>query len=388
MRESKIAIIIFYFGHDEWYQPFFIESCKRNDTIDFIFFSDRFEEEIISGNIKKYPFSVLEFNELASEKLGFDIHVKSGLKMCDLRPAFGIIFEEYLKGYDFWGYTDTDIIFGRLREFLTTTVLESNDFISVLEHYPSGFFALFRNSSQSNNLFRQSDSYKHLFQLSHNTLFEECGGHYNEVKAGVNILDTECENDTIHHLLEMHKNAIRYCFNNWSSEDSTSQVSLVNGKLVQSGREIILFHFTQLKKNFFFSPPRFNSDSDLEIFEFSVARSGFLSRTRSILYDHICRFKMKIALKVDSMLKKDLDEMISTGRFRYMTDLTFEIRDFEGVPVLETYGNKFIIYKSLIFKEFFFAYQANVYFKFKRGNIDVLLPNGSFLLFHSEAPHS
>ena len=53
--------------------------------------------------------------------LGFDTALDAfstrALKT-DLRPAYGVLFEEYLDGYDFWGHCDLDVLFGRIRDHL------------------------------------------------------------------------------------------------------------------------------------------------------------------------------------------------------------------------------------------------------------------------------
>ena len=36
-------------------------------------------------------------------------------KLCDFKPAYGFIFGEYLKEYDYWGHCDIDIVWGDLR---------------------------------------------------------------------------------------------------------------------------------------------------------------------------------------------------------------------------------------------------------------------------------
>ena len=40
-------------------------------------------------------------------------------KLCDLKPFFGRLFPEAVDGYDWWGYTDTDMLLGNLRSVLT-----------------------------------------------------------------------------------------------------------------------------------------------------------------------------------------------------------------------------------------------------------------------------
>ena len=48
----------------------------------------------------------------------FPIYLDHPYKLCDYKPAYGYIFPEYTKGYDYWGHCDmTDCIFGNLRKF-------------------------------------------------------------------------------------------------------------------------------------------------------------------------------------------------------------------------------------------------------------------------------
>ena len=97
---------------------------------------------------------VEDFNRLASGKLGFEINVKNPYKLCDFKPTFGKIFEDYLTGYDFWGYFDIDIIFGQMNDFISDEVLTTYDVISTYQGFLSGPFSIFRNTSQINCLFR------------------------------------------------------------------------------------------------------------------------------------------------------------------------------------------------------------------------------------------
>ncbi len=205
---KSICIIVFYFGKYPWYHNYFIDSCKRNQSIDFLFFTDNVSCEIQEENIKFIPFSIDNFNQLASIKLEFTVNVLSGLKICDFRPAFGVIFNDFIKSYDYWGYSDTDIIYGNLRNFLDDDIL-TYDYISVRDDYPSGYFSVFKNASKVNLLYTLSKDYKNLFLRDENTLFEECGGAYSEVCNGVNILYSSCEYETFHHVLEKYNSLLK-----------------------------------------------------------------------------------------------------------------------------------------------------------------------------------
>ena len=62
-----------------------------------------------------------EFGDLAKRiwsLFDFEISLERPYKLCDFRPAFGEIFADELAGYDFWGHSDLDLIFGQIREHL------------------------------------------------------------------------------------------------------------------------------------------------------------------------------------------------------------------------------------------------------------------------------
>ena len=44
--------------------------------------------------------------------------VNSPYKLCDYKPVYGLIFDEDLQDYDFWGHCDVDLIFGDIRKFI------------------------------------------------------------------------------------------------------------------------------------------------------------------------------------------------------------------------------------------------------------------------------
>jgi hypothetical protein len=65
-----------------------------------------------------------EFEDLAKRirrHFEFEISLERPYKLCDFRPAFGEIFADELTGYDFWGHSDLDLDFGRIRGHLSRT---------------------------------------------------------------------------------------------------------------------------------------------------------------------------------------------------------------------------------------------------------------------------
>src|ERR1700755_1065070 len=124
MKNKKIAFIVCYIGKLPWYFDYFVHSCKYNADIDFFILNDdESYKGALPANIKLIHTTLEDISTTATQKLGFKITIEYGYKLCDFKPAYGIIFSDLLKGYDFWGHCDIDIIFGSIREFLTDELL-------------------------------------------------------------------------------------------------------------------------------------------------------------------------------------------------------------------------------------------------------------------------
>jgi hypothetical protein len=349
--DRSIAIIVFFFGAKPWYENLFLSSCKRNPSITFLYFSDSLQTDIQSENIKRIPFSIDNFNDLATGKLGFQVKVKSGLKICDLRPAFGVIFEDYLECYEFWGYADTDLIFGDIRSFFPDSYLDSFDFFSVGERYPSGFFAVFRNAKSINELFMQCQDFQELIEHDENTLFEECGGYYAEVMSGINICDTDCPFDTLHHLLVKNSSVVRSSFRHLALEDAIGKMVLRNNTLICGEHHLLLFHLTKMKSNFFVRRRFLNAFDSLRIFRFTISQGDLISMASAYLYDHLCLTLMKISVSVDRNLKRTEKDIGCSGLFNFMNTGFSVENTTEDYSYVCTSGRKFRLFRSLLFKK-------------------------------------
>lgn len=168
---KTINIIIPYFGDFPNYFPFFLESCKYNPTINWTIITDNSNEYSYPTNVKVITESFDEIRKKIQNCFGFKISLEAPYKLCDYRPAFATIFPEIVKGYDFWGYGDVDLIYGNLRRYLTDEVL-NNDKIFVLGH-----FSLIRNIAENNLVFTDDycgeKLYKNVFTSPSSFNFDE-----------------------------------------------------------------------------------------------------------------------------------------------------------------------------------------------------------------------
>jgi hypothetical protein len=233
--------------------------------VDFIFFTDCFLNFEYPGNIQFIPITLREFNVLATQKTGIEINIEKPYKICDLRPAFGVILQEYLTKYDYWIYSDIDVIYGNIRAFLTEEILSEYEVISARNEYMVGSFSAFRNNEKINTLFLQSADLKKVFSDQNAYFFDEAGYECWNVILYPDRIKTYPSNiDTITHIVNRNANkgTIKALFKTMVKE--RLELSLLNknpwtlhwdkGKLTsfETNEECLYFHLIGYKddKNF------------------------------------------------------------------------------------------------------------------------------------------
>ncbi len=136
-----------------WAPAFFV-TCRRNPDVQWFLYTDLDLPSADLGNVTVRRMSVTEFEQRASDTLRTPIEVKHHLaKMSDVKPAYGLIFADDLKGFDYWVYSDFDVAWGDIRQFVTDELLHSYDIISARRDRLCGHFTLFRNTPEQNRAF-------------------------------------------------------------------------------------------------------------------------------------------------------------------------------------------------------------------------------------------
>ena len=146
---KRIAIVICWFGPLPVIFPLWCKSCAANPTVDWLLFTDQ-EPPSVPDNVHVHRMSFAEIGELARRKLDFpELSLEKPYKLCDYKVMYGVIFDDWLKGYDFWGYCDLDMVFGDLRGFFSDEMLDRYDKL-----LSCGHLSLYRNTPEVNSRFR------------------------------------------------------------------------------------------------------------------------------------------------------------------------------------------------------------------------------------------
>lgn len=150
----KSIIVIFpHFGKLPPQYKMWRTSALYNADIDFLFFTDCDVEP--AKNIMVHKMTFKAFRQLVQNRFDFPIVLDRPYKICDYRPAFAYILADYIKGYDFWGWGDLDVVYGDIRHFITDNVLSHYKMISGFGH-----FALYHNDEFTNTYFmKENDGY-------------------------------------------------------------------------------------------------------------------------------------------------------------------------------------------------------------------------------------
>ncbi|MDY4836174.1 MAG: DUF6625 family protein [Lachnospiraceae bacterium] len=146
--KKKICLVICWFGEFPSYINIWLKSCEYNSDFTFLIFTDSDIKYRLPPNVKMIPFSIEMFIDRANSVLKKKIHFNRPYRVCDFRPCFGMIFRNEISDYDFWGYCDIDVVFGKLNGFITENDLNEYDAI-----FNGGHFSLLRNVEKINRLY-------------------------------------------------------------------------------------------------------------------------------------------------------------------------------------------------------------------------------------------
>lgn len=157
---KKCAFVIPYFGKFNNYFQFFLNSCAINEDWDWLIFTDDKREFNYPPNVYVHYTTFEEIKTLFENKLEFGIVLDTPHKLCDFKPTYGFMFEEYLKDYMSWGHCDNDLLWGKIDDFITDEMLKKYDKL-----FTQGHCVIYKNTAENNKRF--------MLPLNNNLLYKE-----------------------------------------------------------------------------------------------------------------------------------------------------------------------------------------------------------------------
>jgi hypothetical protein len=158
--------------------PQYIANCNTHkiDGWEWVIVTDREIEGKDNVRIVKMTQGELEGQIKDNLKVDVDLTAKrraDGRAIGEFHPAFALIFPDLVKGCDFWGYTNNDVIYGRLSHFLPDSHLKDLDIFGNDPEQMNGIFSLLRNTSEVNALFTEIPDWQSIFRGHTYSAFDE-----------------------------------------------------------------------------------------------------------------------------------------------------------------------------------------------------------------------
>lgn len=250
----RICITIVYFGHwPKWFSAW-LRTCRENLGFQWLILSDNTPHADTPQNVRIVHLTQQQLEARVSAMLQVPFVLSRGYKLVDLKPAYGELFAPELADYDFWGYTDLDLVYGDLARFFTAEILNSHDVLSPSDRLLVGHLTLIRNTPTLCRLYRQCPDYLQILLKDTHEGFDEKGFHRHVIQLA-------------------QQRQLRLCMKDMKQEDILLRLNgrgrfLIvwhRGRLydVAGCRQICHFHFMESKWKQKFNVSEINTDDHL-----------------------------------------------------------------------------------------------------------------------------
>jgi len=215
-----------------------------------------FHEWATCANVRyvRIPFHSLRQRIFSTMNVDFPHHTcdysECQRKLTDLKPMFGEMFKEEFSRFDYWSYSDIDLIYGDLAKFLSPYLAERFDVISGVTHEIHGPFTLFRNVDYVNELYKFSN-FKEILEQPSQQAFDE--GWWSKKRSVIQTTMDELVREQISH----HISVPDLLFNTFYIKMEWVSVTWNQGKLtvgieeLWDAKEFGIIHFLGSDKYLF-----------------------------------------------------------------------------------------------------------------------------------------
>jgi hypothetical protein len=171
-RMLKKVFIQMMLGNPHPWLEEYVENVNRLEKYGWYWYVFSDKDIKSKGNFRVFPFTLGEFTKRVLEKTGIDsenyIDPEFGYPhklLSDYYPAYGLLFDDYIKDVDYWGHTNWDVAYGRLDHFYPDRMLRQWDIIAdcVVEAI-NGPFTLYKNTERVNNLWKEVPDWQTMFK--------------------------------------------------------------------------------------------------------------------------------------------------------------------------------------------------------------------------------
>ena len=173
MEREWLIMLMPYFGRwPEWIN-LFIESCRWNPDVRWRFYTDCGEPENKADNVDYVHLGFADYKALVRERLRLAFDPSDAYKLCDLKPAYGDTHARDIAGYQFFGYGDIDLVYGKIGDFYSRAQRARINAFSLRDDMFAGHLAILRNIPAMRRAYRRIPGYAEALAQPHYCTMDE-----------------------------------------------------------------------------------------------------------------------------------------------------------------------------------------------------------------------
>ena len=305
--KTRLVLILPYYGRlPPYFNAWMSSVCGK--CFDVLFVSNLKVASFLP-NFHQVFMDLSDLEKLAREKMGVDVNIRTPARLCDFKPMYGHIFEDYIRQYKYWAFGDCDLVYGNLmNRYVCDIVARKFDAASCRKCWSSGSFFMMKNDVRMRMFYTRCSNWRAVAESTDVSFvnFDEIGTqkYYRALERG------EMDMEEATHARDCLSAALwRSGDISFSHEDVACEDDLANkcvrvmhdGAVFCGDKELAYFHFIQAKwKRHFFWPEVSLADCK----EYSITETGYYKGSPSGLrYGVVSRYRKARALLSASLRK-------------------------------------------------------------------------------------
>lgn len=183
VRHGKALLILPYFGSFGPWFPLYLHSLSNQHTLDLLLLSDA-QPPGLPPNARLVGMTFDHVRELATGRLGTPVRLHRLRNICDLKPAYGMVFEEFIREYEYWAFGDEDVLYGDLDRMLAPHLDGTVDLVVPgteklrTRAGVQGHLTVIRNHPRTNQLAIKDPAYKEVLVSHEHWAYDETSWRY------------------------------------------------------------------------------------------------------------------------------------------------------------------------------------------------------------------
>ena len=239
-NRGKALLIIPYFGQFGPWFGLYLHSLARQRTIDLLLLSDT-EPPPLPDNARRVEMTFERLRELANARLPLPVRLERMRNICDLRPAYGIVFEEFTRGYEYWAFGDEDVLYGDVDKMLAPHLDGNVDLVVPARNGKSGHLTIIRNRRRTNELALGDPAYKGVLVSREHWAYDETSWRWGSEISSFHKVMTEAE--------ARGDLSIRWDIPRVTGVPQRGRWFVYDGRAIHedTGREILYYHWGRMR---------------------------------------------------------------------------------------------------------------------------------------------